>query len=299
MDWDDLRFVLAVRRSGSALAAARALGVNQSTVTRRVARIEQALGVELFDRRQSGYVPTRHGTLVAETAERMEAEARDLVSTLGAARRSISGTVRVTVSEVNADRIVAPCLRAFHKLHPSIRVDLVADDRRLNLARGEADIALRAGSRPEGAGIVSRRMPDAAWAVYCSRAYADEHGMPASRAEIRDHAVVGMEGPMAQVAGPRWVAEAAPDAEIRYRSNSLVNLVSHLRAGLGVAALPCIVGDSEPGLVRCFPPPPELASELWLVLREELKTAPHVRALADYLADYVQSIRAELAGATG
>ena len=141
-----------------------------------------------------------------------------------------------------------------------------------------------------------RRMPGAAWAVYCSRAYAQEHGMPGSREGIRDHEIIGMEGPMAQLPGPRWLSEAAPGAQIRFRSNSLMNLVSNLRAGLGVATLPCIAGDSEPNLVRCFAPPPELESEMWLIIREDLKSAPHIRAFADYLAVYLHSIRAQLAG---
>lgn len=299
MDWDDLRFVLAVRRTGSALAAAQALGVNQSTVMRRIAHIEEALGVTLFERRQKGYRATAQGVAVAETALRVEAAIGDLKSALSAEKRTLAGTVRLTTSESLANRLVAPCLPLFQKAHPHLRIELIADDRRLDLARGEADVALRAGSRPEGAGIVMRRMPHAAWSVYCSKAYAKEHGAPASRADIARHAILGMEGQMATLPGPRWLAAAAPDAEIRFRSNSLTNLVSNLRAGLGIASLPCFVGDSEPELVRCFPPPPELDSEMWLIVREELKAAPHVRAFADFLAFYLHGIRARLAGAEG
>jgi DNA-binding transcriptional LysR family regulator len=296
MDWDDLRFVLEVCRSGSALAAAGKLGVNQSTVMRRIAQAETVLGVELFERKQSGYVATPNGLCAADAAERIEREVRDLRSAMAAAQRVLAGTVRVTTSELLANFIIASCLRSFQKFSPGVRVELITDDRRLDLARGEADIALRAGSRPEGAGIVMRRMPDAAWAVYCSRTYAEEHGTPSSREDIRNHAIIGMEGPMAQLPGPRWLCEAAPGAPIGFRSNSLMNLVSNLRAGLGVATLPCIAGDSEPELVRCFAPPPELASEMWLIVREDLKSAPHIRAFADYLAAYLHSIRAQLAG---
>ena len=299
MDWDDLRFVLEVRRSGSALAAAGKLGVNQSTVMRRIAQIEADMGVELFERKQSGYVPTVNGMCAAETAERIEREVLDLQNTMAAEQRALTGVVRLTSSELLANFVIAPCLLSFQKLNPGVRVELIAEDRRLNLARGEADIALRAGSRPEGAGIVIRRMPDAAWAVYCSRAYAKEHGTPASREEIRNHDVIGMEGPMARIPGPLWLCESASGAQVRFRSNSLMNLVSNLRAGLGVAALPCIVGDSEVDFVRCFAPPPELTAELWLIVREDLKSAPHVRAFADYLAAYLRSIGPRLAGNPG
>jgi DNA-binding transcriptional LysR family regulator len=299
MDWDDLRFVLEVRRSGSALGAAGKLGVNQSTVMRRIVQIEACLGVELFERRQSGYVPTPNGVSVADTAERIEREVRDLQSVTTASQRVLTNAVRFTSSELLVNFVITPCLLSFQKLKPDIRIELIGDDRMLNLARGEADVALRggcSGSRPQGAGIVMRRMPSAAWAVYCSRGYADEHGIPASREEIRNHAIIGMEGPLAEIAGPLWISEAAPNVQTRFRSNSLVNLVSNLRAGLGVATLPCIVGDSEPDLVRCFPPPPELDADMWLIVREDLKSAPHVRAFADYLAAYLNSIHAQLAG---
>ncbi len=296
MDWDDLRFVLAVWRTGSTLGAARALGVNQSTVMRRVAHIEETLGVELFERKQSGYRPTPQGVCVGETAERLDAQIRELENAIAVVRRSLAGTIRLTTSESIANRLVPPCLQAFHKLQPGVRVDVVADDRRLDLARGEADIALRGGSRPEGTGIVMRRLPDAGWTVYCSKAYAAEHGVPASRDQISDHAILGMEGKLAELPGPRWIAAAAPHAEIRFRCNSLTNAVSHLRTGLGIAALPCFVGDAEPDLQRCFPPPPELNSEMWLLLREDLKTVPHIRAFVDFVTSYMHSIRAQLAG---
>jgi DNA-binding transcriptional LysR family regulator len=263
---------------------------------RRIEHIEKGLGVQLFERRQSGYFPTHHGSLAADTAERIEVEVRDLQSAIAAARRVLTDTVRLTTNEILANRIVAPWLQSFQKLHPGVRIELVADDRRLNLARGEADIALRASSRPEGAGIVVRRMPGLAWAVYCSRTYGDEHGMPTSREDIRNHAVVGMDGRLAKLPGPRWINAAALDTQVRFRSNSLTNLVSNLRAGLGVATLPCIVGDSEPELVRCFLPPPELEAEMWLIVREDLKSALQIRAFADHLAAYLHSIRAQLAG---
>ena len=296
MDWDDLRFVLEVSRSGSALAAAGKLGVNQSTVMRRIAQAEAALGVQLFERKQSGYVATPTGLCVADAAERIEREVRDLRNAMAATQRALAGTVRFTSSELLTSFVIASCLHSFHKFNPGVRVELIADDRRLDLARGEADIALRASSRPEGGGIVMRRMPSAGWAVYCSRAYAEERGTPGSRDEIRDHEIIGMDGPMAQLPGPRWLCDAVPGAQVRFRSNSLMNLVSNLRAGLGVATLPCIAGDSERDLVRCFAPPPELESELWLVVREDLKSTPHIRAFADYVAAYLHSIRAQLAG---
>jgi DNA-binding transcriptional LysR family regulator len=297
MDWDDLRFVLAVRRAGSALGAAKELCVNQSTVVRRIAQIEERLGLDLFERKQSGYVVTCHGIAAADAAERIEAEVRALEHELNAAKRGAAKIVRLTTSEALAYRAVAPFLREFQKLHPDVRIELITDDRRLDLARGEADVALRGGSTPEGAGIVARRLPQTAWALYCSQGYAAEHGAPASREEIARHEIIGMDGRMALLPGPQWLKAAAPNNECRFSSNSLMNLLYNLRAGLGVATLPCMIGDAEPDLMRCFPPPPELLSEFWLIVREEVKSAPHVRAFADFLAERLYEARPNLHGA--
>jgi DNA-binding transcriptional LysR family regulator len=289
MQWDDLRYVLAVARAGSALRAAGALGVNQTTVLRRLDALEAALGVPLFERSTGGQALTRTGRLVAEAAERMEELARALESAVAAQRRGLVSAVRLTTSEVLAGRLVTPCMRAFHARHPAIPVELITSDERLDIARGEADVALRAASRPDGAGIVAQRMPDLAWTVYCSRGYAAERGLPQTRDALRGHDLVGLEGRMGQLPGWCWLSAAAPDAAVPVRSNSFVSLVSNLKAGLGLGPLPAIIGDAEPELVRCFPPPPELTAELWLIVREELKAEPHVRAFTDFLASYVRA----------
>jgi DNA-binding transcriptional LysR family regulator len=296
IDWGDLRFVLAVVRAGAALPAAKALGVNQTTVMRRITQFEEALGAELFERKQSGYAPTPLALRIAEAAERIESEVAKLEHSMQSDQRVLSGAVRVTTSEVLANRMITPCLQAFYKEHPAVRIELIADDRRLDIATGEADVALRAGSRPEGAGIVARRLPDAGWSIYCGKSYAAERGFPSRPEEIDGHAIVGMDGRIAELPGPIWLRKWAPNAVIRFRSNSLTNLVSSLRAGLGLGALPCFVGDLDPELVRCMPPVKELESEMWLIVREDLRNVPHVRAFADFLAAHVHSIRTDLAG---
>lgn len=288
MDWNDLRYVLAVARAGSALRAAEALEVNQSTVLRRLEALEHQLGACLFERRRAGQTPTAAGRRAIQAAERMEQEAHGLVCALAAQRRSLAGSVRLTTSETLAARLVTPCLRSFQQRHPAISVELIAADERLDLARGEADAALRAGSRPEGPGLVAQRLPDCDWTVYCSRAYAAERAAPTCRSEIAGHDIVGMEGRGANLPGWRWLAASAPDAPIRFRSNSLTNLTLNLKAGLGLGALPTLVGDNEPELIRCFEPPPEIRSEIWLIVREELRVAPHVRAFTGFLADYIR-----------
>jgi DNA-binding transcriptional LysR family regulator len=288
MQWNDLLYVLAIVRTGSALRAAEILGVNQATVLRRLDAIEAAAGTQFFERRRSGLKPTDLGRLAADAAARMEREAQSLETALSARRRTLAGSVRLTTSFGLADRLIVPGMRAFQALYPSIMVELLVADERLDIAGGEADVALRAGSAPEGNGIVARRLPDAPWTVYCSRAYAAERGAPRDRSEISGHEIVGLDGQMGRLPAWLWLAASAPNAVVRFRSNSLVNLVSNLKAGLGLGALPILTGDAEPELMRCFPPPPELYSELWLIVREEIKTQPHVRALTDFLASYIR-----------
>jgi DNA-binding transcriptional LysR family regulator len=297
MDWDDLRFVLAVARQGSALRAARVLNVNQTTVIRRIAHIEADVGADLFESNQNGQVLTPLGQRVAAAAERVESEVAALEDAIAAQQRVISGSIRFTSSEVYANGIIVPFLKEFRKQYPGIAVELVAADRRLDLSRNEADVALRASSQPEGGGIVAQRVPDAGWALYCSRAYADEFSVPASPKALNGHSIIGLEGGMSNLPAFMWLKQNAPDASISTHSNSLTNLVSALKAGLGIGPLPCFVGDAEPDLLRCFAPIPELTAQVWLIVREDIKQAPHVRAFVDSLSCHLQGLRAVMAGA--
>jgi DNA-binding transcriptional LysR family regulator len=302
IDWGDLRFVLAIARQGSALRAAKALGVNQTTVTRRMADLEAALGAELFERKQSGYHLTALGQRVAEAAARIEDEVNGLVNSIAADQRTLTGRVRVTTPEMLANLLITPWLKTFRTEHPAITVELIADDRHLDLARGEADVALRATiRRPEplhGAGIVASKLARVGWSVYCSRAYAEEHGVPRRLEDLDGHPIVALDENMAHLPGPRLLARMATHSRISARSNNLTNLVLTLKVVQGIATLPCIAGDADPELVRCLPPIPELESDLFLVLREEVKSSTHVRAFADSIAAHIKASRARLAGET-
>jgi len=284
IDWDDLRYVLAVVRSGTASGAAELLGVNATTVARRIAALEAGLGLELFQKRQSGYVPTEAGQQAAKTAAAMEVEVEGLRNGIAAQRRVTSGLVRFTCPETIASYLVAPWLVGFRALYPAVRIEVINSDAMLDLAKGEADVAMRVGAPPAGAGIVARRLPDSPWTAYCSRAYADARGMPAGPEAMRDHALVGLEGTMARLPSSIWFEAMVGADRIPLRCNSLGNVVETIKADLGVAMLPCLIGDLVHELVRCYPPIPELNAQMWLIVREDLKATPHVRAYVDFLA---------------
>ena len=299
IDWDDLRFVLAVSRSGSALGAARAIGVDQTTVVRRLARLEAAIAAKLLEHRQRGHGLTALGERFAVVAERLEREVAALENAIGSERRRLTESVRLTTSEALANSVVAPFLRKLWRRHPRITIELIVSDRKFDVAGGEADLAIRGGSRPTGTGIVARRLPDVAWAVYCGSSYVQEHGVPNTVAALNDHMVVGPEGAMAAFPGAMWLGRVASRAKISARSNSLTNLAQAVKAGSGVAVLPCILADSDAAFVRCTPPITELDAEMWLIVRQASKRVPHVRAVVDLLVEHVEAMRADLAGARG
>jgi DNA-binding transcriptional LysR family regulator len=295
-DWNDLRYFLAVARSSSTLAASRSLKVNQTTIARRIGNLERAIGTKLFNRKQTGYVLTDSGAELCVAAERVEVEAIAFADQAGAVGRRLSGVIRVTTNEGLANIVMAPALSAFHRVHPNVRVDLVVDERRLDLTRGAADVALRTGSRPTEAGLVGRRLTPVAWAAYCSRDYAERNGCPPSVAALGQHALIGADGPIAVLPGWTWLRDAAPRAEVVAASSSVTNLMSTVKAGLGVTVLPCFLADAETGLVRCLGPIDGVQSDLWLLTREELRDVPRVRAFVDVLASHVASVRHVLSG---
>jgi DNA-binding transcriptional LysR family regulator len=295
-DWNDLRHFLAVARTGSTLAASRVLGVNQTTAARRVSVLEKALGMKLFDRRQAGYTLTEDGQELLAAAERVEVEANAFAAEVGAIGRRVSGVIRVTTAEGLANVVLVPALRAFRQLHPEVRIDLVVDERRLDLARGAADVALRTGPRPTEHGLVGRRLIAMGWAAYCSRDYAERQGCPGDVDSLCRHAVIGAEGAIASLPGWTWLQQAAPEAEVVARSSSITNMISAVKAGLGVSVLPCVLADSDPALVRCMGPIEGARSDLWLLTREELRKVPRIRVFLDFVAAHIADMRHLLAG---
>lgn len=291
MDWNDLRHFLAVARGGSTLAAAESLRVNQSTVARRIAALEQALGVALFARSQSGYRLTEAGEELLAPAERAELEAETIHRLAEQRLRRLAGTVRVTASEALANTFLNPCLREFNQLYPDMRVEVAIADRSLDIARGEADVALRAGVQKGEGAIVVRKLRDLEWSIYSGRDYARRNGCPQSIEDLRGHAVVDGDGSAATLPGILWLKQHAGTDRIVARSNSLTHLAAAVRAGLGLGALPCSIGEPDPELIRCIEPPPELNSALWLVTRADIKDEPRIRTFTDFISARTVSMR--------
>ena len=298
MDWNDLRHFLAVARAGTTAAAARSLGVNQSTVVRRLAALEAALGVTLFNRRRDGYRLSPQGEALLPEAEAVETAVQVLARRAAGLSEAATGTLRVTTAVGMALGLVPQFINEFHRRHPGIEVTLLIDDRYHDLEAGEADIALRAGL-PGNESLVGRRLSDICWAVYASRNYLERAGWPAHPAALNDHKVVGFEGAIENIKPACWLRSVAPHCDIVTRSSTVLGLLFAAQSGFGLTLLPCHIGDQESGLVRVIDPLPELTGDFWILTSRRVRRQPKVRVFLDFMSEEIVKYRPLLRGETG
>jgi DNA-binding transcriptional LysR family regulator len=299
-DWNDLRLILAVARTGTLKGAAQALGVNHSTAFRRLGALEEALGVRLFERLPGGvYAPTAAGERTAAVAERIETETAILDRDMLGHDHRLTGQLRVTSSETLAFRLLTAHLARFREAHPGIRVELVIERRVLSLSRREADIALRV-TRPREGDLYGRKLADIAWAVYGARALVAQRA-PADpeHLDLSRWPLIAWDETAHGIESADWLASKVPDSAIAFRTNSVLNQFIAAKSGIGLAILPCYLGDPEPDLQRMTPNPiRELAGELWIVTHADLRRTARVRAFFDLVGEGLVSQREQLSGLT-
>ena len=286
MDWNDLKFFLEVTRTGTTLGASKTLRVSQSTVARRIAALEEALGVQLFEKLQSGYMLTEVGAELRPTAEEVEASINQLNAKAGASCRELSGIVKLATNETFASYFLVSALREFHEAYPNVRLEIVTGDRIHDLTKGEADVAVRAGNPPEQNELVGKRVANDVWSLYCSRNYAAAHGVPTNVAELKKHSFISIERGL--FSGPLmdWVEENIPDEAVVLRQSSIAGLVTGIQSGLGISLMSDFLFQDHPGVIKCFTPKIERPSEVWLITHERLRHLPRVRAIMDFLSGY-------------
>src|SRR5215213_1118671 len=283
LDWNDLRYFLAVAREGSTLAAGRLLRVSQTTVARRIAALEESLSFPLFDRRQAGYALTPDGQELLDRARQVEAAASGFEEASAALSRDSSGSVRITTQEIFANTLLAPMLRELHDRHPNIVIELDTAQELLELGEGQADIALRSTATEPPAGTVGRRLCIDDWTLYCSREYAAAHGVPRTRHDLKQHSIIGGGGGKLWVHYEAWLRKLGLEDRVAMHHSTSTGLLSGVRSGFGLGVLPCVVADAEPDLVRCFPPRRDHGREMWLLTHERVRHTPRVRAVIDFL----------------
>jgi DNA-binding transcriptional LysR family regulator len=293
-NWNDLRLVLAISKSGSLKAAATELGHNHSTLFRWLNDLEERLDVKLFERSSGRYTLTSAGERMVEAARRVEIEMVALDREIAGADARLSGQLKVTSSETIAYRILNDIIAEFHRTHPGIEIELIVDNRQLDLSRREAEVAIRA-TRPTEGDLFGRKVADTAWTIYGSRNYLASHPVPVSLDSVVDHEFIGWDLE-ASAAAAKWIEASIARSTIIYRSSSLINQLMAAKAGIGLVLLPCYLGDGEADIERVIDPIVELTRELWIITHQDLKKTGRVRAFFDIVGNALLARRSLLEG---
>jgi DNA-binding transcriptional LysR family regulator len=295
-DWDDLKHFLAVAQHGSTTAAGRALGIDQSTVQRRLAELEKRIGQPLVKRHPTGYQLTAYGVQLLPHAKLIERDMLALQQFLQSSSRELNGVIRLTCPEPIVSRITGSgLLDRLSARHPGLRVEFVMSDRYVDLHKGEADVALRSGDTVDNA-LIGRKIADSLWAVYGGREYLARHGSPQRHEDLAAHAWTGFDATMAKHRATQWLHDVAPDARMVATSGSVLGAVHSVKANVGLGALPTALGDAEPDLVRVLGPIPELTRSWRMLTTRQLRRTPRVSAFFEFLPSELGALRAILTG---
>jgi DNA-binding transcriptional LysR family regulator len=288
MDWDNLKYFLALADTGSLSRASERLRVDHTTVSRRIDALEHDLGVRLVERLSHSYRVTAEGERVRDLARNIETGIADIARYAQSVDRSPERVVRVNGPPTLITRFLAPRLLPLQKEHPGLRIELVGDARQISLSRGEADLALRL-VRPREKGIVARRLAVVAYGLYGSHDYLARCGENA-----RDF--LGYDDSLDHLPQQRWLKTLAKDRTFALRANDIATLMTAARAGLGLAVLPCIMARREPDLVSVPTRLPPLTRELWLLFHRDIGRSPAVRAVIDRITAIMTDARAAFLG---
>lgn len=294
INWSYLKDFLVVADCGSLSAAARKLGVSQSTLTRRMTALEESLHAELFRRSPQGLELTEAGEATVEPARLMEQGAQAVELAVSGRDLSPAGLVRLTATDGLAVEWLTPTLAELRAEQPRIDIELITRTNNMDLLRREADIAIRLG-RPSQAELVARRTGELVLGLYGSRGYLDRHGVPESEDDLGDHLAVAFdEGDVYTVGASRLLGMLGA-ARIVFRANTLTAQLAAIRAGFGLGAQACFIGERDSRLVRVLPGT-ELRLDVWLVTHPGLRRSARVRAVYDFLAERLTASRALFAG---
>lgn len=292
LEWNDYRVVLAIHRTGGLAPAARLLGINHATVFRQVNAMEARLGARLFDRHRSGYGLTAVGEVALAAAETMETQVLAAERRMAGGDLSLSGSIRVTAPDDMVQRLLLPMFVDFRARYPKIELEVIVDNRFLNLSRREADIAIRPTSTA----------PEAMVGVNIGPLAMASYGAPALAARIGEGEAVsnlpwiGWEDGAQSIAFGGYFQRMNPPPLFVYRANSLLAQISAAECGIGIALLPCFAGDSSASLQRVGPPDRSTSSSLWLLTHPDLKRAARIKAFLEFMSGALRKKRKLLAG---
>ena len=283
--WDDLRIIKTLSDCGSRADTAKQLGINVSTVSRRLKQVETALGVALFDHRKAGYLLTAEGAELRELAERVELDIVSVTRRVSRAGQGPLGKLRITTSDSLLLYFLTPIIADFKALNEGITIEVLVGNQTLSLARDESDIAVRATKKPADT-LVGRKLANIAWAAYRSVKQATSADPFAD-----GQSWVSYSGGLCGLKATSYVECRVPPEHIAYRTDSVAAASAAIAAGLGYGFLPCMLGDMTPGLARVGPVVQELQDELWLLTHQDIRKSWRVKAFMTFCAAAVADLK--------
>jgi DNA-binding transcriptional LysR family regulator len=280
MDWDDLRVFDAVSTAGSLAGAARRLGVNHSTVLRRIGALERQLAVRLFDRRPAGYALTAAGIELRDRVRVIAEQIDGAHRTIAGRDLELSGAIRVTSTDTLVPTLLTPHFVAFQREHPRIELDVVISNAMFSLNRREADVAIRPGRHPPE-NLIGRQVGDLPSTIYGAGSYLKRRRRLAK--DWAAHDWVGFGDGLDHLPQAQWMARHVPSERIVYRVNSLFSMVEAVRSGAGLGILLCLLAERSAQFVPLVPPPDGLGTELWVLTHPDLRNTARISAFADFM----------------
>lgn len=293
-DWSDLAVFLATARRGTLGSAASELGVNASTVQRRIARLEDDLGARLFCKGPRGYELTAAGADLLRHAEAMEEEVLSISRRVGGRDGRLEGPVSLSTVDDLGNHVLPPILSAFRSAHPAIEVRLSITDRFVAVDGHESEVALRIGPPPAQPDLVVKRIGHVGADFYASRDYLAHAGTPSRPEDLRQHDLVRSETSRAHFPHEQFTDEHADASRVAIRSNSFLTRMHYVKHGFGVGVLPHFIAAVDPTLVRLDIAHPRFGGELWMLVHVDLRRHARVRALVDHVFDGLLARRALL-----
>jgi DNA-binding transcriptional LysR family regulator len=292
--WDDFRLVKTIAETHGLAGAAERLGVNHSTVFRRLGHLEESLGVKLFERHRTGYALTAAGEEMTALAERMEEDVATFARKLAGQVVSPAGELRITTNDTLLVHLLTPVFARFTSACPDVRLDVVLTNQALNLSKRGADVAIRATDNPPET-LVGRRVATIGWALY---GRAEDFPQPGvvDLVGLYDRTWVALGDNLAGLKAARFVRDRVPAERIVYKVNTVLGLTEAVESGIGIGPLPCFIADARPALVRLTPPNPDFSAGLWLLTHPDLRQSARVRAFMDFVAGEITRRRRVIEG---
>src|SRR5215468_3940708 len=276
--WDDVRFFLAVARTGSLSGAARALGIGHVTVGRRIALLEKRLGVTLLNRTPEGFATTSAGATILRQCVAMENAALDLERVAAGRDSLVAGSVRVTTTEALAYQLIGPAIAALRRAHPDLRIDLTVGVRSLDISRRDADLAVRF-ARPSASDLVCRRLGEVGFSLYASQRYVARSRTPKRGRGLAGYDLITFTGAPAATS-PFFMGESLEGARIALRCDNPLIQLKAAANNVGIAELACFLGDSSQDLVRVWPDEAPARRTVWLIVHQDMRRSARIRAVS-------------------